>query len=78
MNYNYYTKLKLLPDNKVKLALRTAFTTPVWHIKPITPVNSKQTEHRQPETNANTCRSFQIKYIKLVVIVPTITSLKET
>ena len=65
--------LELLTDHEVELASAIS----VMIVKSVSPVNSKETDHRQEDSDTGAGRSSDLERIEISDIRPTVTSLKE-
>lgn len=72
MNLKYCSKLELLSDHKVELALTVDLI-----VESISPVNSEQTNHRQEYPDADSGRTFDLERIEFPDVRPAVTTLEE-
>ena len=68
--------LELLSQNKVEV--RAAKSSCLVFVEAPSPVNTKQTKHRQEYAHTNSCRPFQFEWVELLEFCPAVATFQKS
>ena len=66
-------RLEFLSEDKVEVASRIGLAAE-YFVEAVSPVNAKQTDHRQEDTDTHSKGALHVQWVKVFDVVPCITA----